>query len=102
MDEIKIHPLQQARKRLGIKQVVLADLTGLSVPTIKRAERGDALNAFSISQICDYFSLRYNRRVEPQELGLRGQWDAEESTESNRVSYNSKADLGQYTDLCVK
>jgi len=79
MDEIKIHPLQAARKKLGIKQSVLADLTGLSTPTIKRAEGGEPLNAFSVSQICEYFSMRYNRKVEPQELGLHSQWESKEA-----------------------
>ncbi|TMC16079.1 MAG: helix-turn-helix transcriptional regulator [Chloroflexi bacterium] len=79
MSEIKIHPLQRARKQLGLKQQVLADLTGLSLPTIKRAERGLVLNDYSISQICTYFSMRYNRKVEPQELGLYGQWEKDES-----------------------
>ena len=70
MSEIKIHPLQQARKKLGIKQKVLADLTGLSEPTIKRAERGELLSAYSVAQICEYFSQRYGRKVEPEYLGL--------------------------------
>lgn len=75
----KIHPLQQARKRLGIKQNVLADLTGLSTPTIKRAEHGDPLSMYSVSQICEYFSMRYRRKVEPQELGLHCQWESEDA-----------------------
>lgn len=74
MDQSTRHPLQQARKRLGIKQTVLADLTGLSAPTIRRAERGESLSAYSITQICAYFSLRYDRCVEPRELGLCSQW----------------------------
>jgi transcriptional regulator with XRE-family HTH domain len=83
MTEIRIHPLQQARKKLGIKQQVLADLTGLSIATIKRAEKGETISLFSISQICQYFSNRYNRSVEAQELGLQNQWESENTTNQN-------------------
>ncbi len=75
MSEIEIHPLQKARKKLGIKQKVLADLTGLSEPTIKRAERGEALEAYTIFAICDYFSKRLGRQVDRKELGLRAKWE---------------------------
>lgn len=81
-DENKIHPLQKARKRLGIKQNVLADLTELSTPTIKRAERGESLSAYSIAQICAYFSMRYGRKVDSQELGLCSKWESDESLQS--------------------
>jgi transcriptional regulator with XRE-family HTH domain len=67
---IEIHPLQQARRKLGIKQHVLADLTGLSTPTIKRAERGEKLSPFTITQLCNFFATRWKRPVEPKELGL--------------------------------
>jgi DNA-binding XRE family transcriptional regulator len=70
MNEMSIHPLQKARKQLGLKQHMLAGFTGLSIPTIKRAESGKPLNAYSIAQICEYFSLQYKRKVEPAELGL--------------------------------
>lgn len=92
MDEVKIHPLQEARKRLGIKQSVLADLTGLSIPTIKRAEAGGPLNAYSVSQICEYFSMRYGRKVEPQELGLRFQWQNKENTNDEPLQKQSTSD----------
>jgi DNA-binding XRE family transcriptional regulator len=75
MSEIHIHPLQQARKKLGLKQKILADLTGLSEPTIKRAERGEPLEDFTISAICKYFSDRYGRQVDQYELGLHAKWE---------------------------
>ncbi len=75
MSEIKIHPLQRARKKLGIKQKTLADLTGLSEPTIKRAERGSPLEDYTISAICEYFSQRFGRQVHREELGLRAKWE---------------------------
>ena len=77
MTETRIHPLQQARKKLRLKQKVLADLTGLSEPTIKRAERGEPLEDFTISAICKYFSLRYGRQVDQHELGLRAKWETQ-------------------------
>jgi transcriptional regulator with XRE-family HTH domain len=70
MSEFKIHPLQAARKKLGMKQHVLADLTGLSTPTIKRAERGEKVSSFTIAQLCDFFSTRWKRPVKPDDLGL--------------------------------
>jgi transcriptional regulator with XRE-family HTH domain len=78
MNENQIHPLQQARKKLGIRQKVLADLTGLSEPTIKRAESGKPLDDYTISAICEYFAMRYGRQVKPEELGLRAKWEREE------------------------
>jgi transcriptional regulator with XRE-family HTH domain len=75
MSEIEIHPLQRARKKLGIKQKVLADLTGLSEPTIKRAERGSPLEDYTISALCEYFSKRFGRQVHREELGLRAKWE---------------------------
>lgn len=85
MSEIKIHPLQQARKKLGIKQKVLADLTGLSEATIKRAERGEPLNPYTIAQICEYFSRRYSRQIEPEELGLFEKSVHQEHTTTDEV-----------------
>src|SRR5436190_21859894 len=79
MSEIPIHPLQQARRKLGIKQKVLADLTGLSEPTIKRAESGRPLDDYTIKAICDYFSMRYRREVKPEELALHAKWEQKES-----------------------
>jgi tetratricopeptide (TPR) repeat protein/transcriptional regulator with XRE-family HTH domain len=88
VSEIKIHPLQQARKKLGIKQKVLADLTGLSEATIKRAERGELLSPYTIAQICEYFSRRYSRQVEPQELGL-----AEKSVQQENICDDEAIDV---------
>jgi tetratricopeptide (TPR) repeat protein/transcriptional regulator with XRE-family HTH domain len=88
VSDIKIHPLQQARKNLGIKQKALADLTGLSEATIKRAERGELLSPYTIAQICEYFSRRYSRQVEPQELGL-----AEKSVQQENIHDNESIDI---------
>src|SRR5258706_2764209 len=79
MSEMQIHPLQQARRKLGIKQKVLADLTGLSEPTIKRAESGKPLDEYTNTAICDYFSMRYGREVKPEELGLHAKWERKEN-----------------------
>lgn len=84
MDEVKVHPLQRARKRLGIKQKTLADFTGLSVPTIKRAERGEVLGDYTISAICEFFSQKYGRSVDRRELGLRARWDDDHSAISSQ------------------
>src|SRR5947209_9979146 len=83
MSEITIHPLQQARRKLGIKQIVLADLTGMSEPTIKRAENGRPLDDYTIAAICDYFSLRYGREVNAEELGLHARWERKETLLEN-------------------
>src|SRR5947209_20001884 len=83
MSEIQIHPLQKARKKLGIKQKVLADLTGLSEPTIKRAESGRPLDDYTIIALCDYFSMRYRREVKPEELGLHAKWERKENLLEN-------------------
>lgn len=98
MSDMNVHPLQRARKKLGIKQKVLADLTGLSEPTIKRAESGKLLDTYTVSAICDYFSMRYGRQVSAEELGLRTQWASEEQLRSNSVpkdnlSINEKTSL---------
>lgn len=91
MDETKIHPLRLAREKLGITQEVLADLAGLSVPTIKRAERGETLGAFSIAQICTYFSERYRHQVEPKDLGLRRQWESKESASDAQAASETQS-----------
>src|SRR5256885_12892355 len=83
MSEMQIHPLQQARRKLGIKQKVLADLTGLSEPTIKRAESGRPLDDYTITAICDYFSMRYGRKVDAEELGLHAKWERIETLLEN-------------------
>src|SRR5579863_2732874 len=86
MSEIEVRPLQQARRKLGIKQTVLADLTGLSEPTIKRAESGRPLDDYTITAICDYFSMRYGREVKPEELGLYARWEREENLLATHVT----------------
>lgn len=94
MSEIDIHPLQQARRKLGIKQKVLADLTGLSEPTIKRAESGRPLDDYTITAICDFFSMRYERQVDAGELGLHAKWERKETLLGN----GQHSDKPQNTD----
>src|SRR6266516_3005873 len=89
MSEIKIHPLQAARKKLGMKQHVLADLTGLSTPTIKRAERGEKVSSFTIAQICDFFSTRWKRPVKPDDLGLIFEDNGNKHTNISKESLTS-------------
>src|SRR5438067_484141 len=55
MEDFRIHPLQRARKKLGMKQQALAELSGLSTATIKRAELDEILSAYSVTQICAFF-----------------------------------------------
>ena len=103
MNNNQIHPLQRARKKLGIKQKVLADLTGLSEPTIKRAERGNALDDYTIAAICGYFSKRLGRQVDRQELGLHAKWEEsndeapEQKEEHSPQVVNNQATLEQAT-----
>jgi tetratricopeptide (TPR) repeat protein/DNA-binding XRE family transcriptional regulator len=99
MSEIQIHPLQKARKKLGIKQKVLADLTGLSEPTIKRAESGSPLDDYTISAICDYFSMRQGRQVKPEELGLHAKWERKENLlDSLRLSGENNT-VGNFSEV---
>ncbi len=106
MNEITVHPLQQARKKLGIKQQVLADLTGLSLPTIKRAEQGKPLGDYAISAICNYFSTRYKRQIGRQELGLHTRWEDSElndnignSDEHKEIPITNYSDKQSSTEL---
>lgn len=68
--EQAIHPLKNARLKLGFTQVMLADFAQVGKATIQRAERGEPLRPDTVRQLCDYFSERYHHQVEPQELGL--------------------------------
>lgn len=70
MNNLTAHPLKIARAKLGFTQAMLADFALVSVPTIKRAETGKPLRADMIQLICKYFCTKYNRQVEPEELGL--------------------------------
>lgn len=74
----QVHPLVLQRKRLGIKQQALADLTGLGITTIKRAEYGDKISPYTISAICSFFSERLKRQFQPEELFLTSQWQEAE------------------------
>src|SRR5437868_361142 len=78
-----MHSLKKARLDLGYSQKMLADFTGLSIPTIKRIEAGKPIRIDNIRLICDYFSKRYNRDVKPHELGLT----YEERQDSNETPY---------------
>src|SRR5437868_7371001 len=98
MSEIQIHPLQKARKKLGIKQKVLADLTGLSEPTIKRAENGRPLDDYTITAICDYFSMRYGREVDTSELGLHAKWEHKEALLENSQTPGDPLNADQATE----
>lgn len=98
MSEIDIHPLQQARRKLGIKQTVLADLTGLSEPTIKRAENGRPLDDYTIAAICDYFSMRYRREVKAEELGLHAKWERKETLLENLLTTEKQPSRNQTTE----
>src|SRR5205085_3634361 len=95
MSEIDIHPLQQARRKLGIKQKVLADLTRLSEPTIKRAESGRPLDDYTITAICDYFSMRYGRKVHAEELGLHARWERKETLLENGQTSDKQQNADQ-------
>jgi DNA-binding XRE family transcriptional regulator len=90
MTQTTMHPLQQARKKLRLKQKALADLTGLSEPTIKRAERGEPLEDFTISAICKYFSTRYGRPVDQHELGLHAKWETKDETTLSPVHITTR------------
>lgn len=96
MSTINIHPLQQARKKLGIKQKVLAELIGLSEATIKRAESGKVLDDYTVYTICEFFAEKCGREVTPQELGLHRQWEENIDSDNNKtphldnISYNDE------------
>src|ERR1700680_2862278 len=66
----EIHPLKKARLKLGYTQAMLADFAQVGEATIQRAENGKPLRPDTIQQLCDYFSQRYERPVQPGELGL--------------------------------
>jgi DNA-binding XRE family transcriptional regulator len=71
MSEISLYLLRKAREDFDITQEDLAVETGLSTKTISRAEKGDPISLFVATQICEYFSKRYYRKIEPSELGLK-------------------------------
>ena len=83
-----LHPLKKARLKLGYTQVVLADFAQVGKATIQRAERGEPLRPDTIRQLCSYFSERYHRQVEAQELGLVF-WETEGSQHDKDDSLHS-------------
>lgn len=93
------HPLRKARIGLGYTQKVLADFVQVSESTIKRAEAGKPLRVDNIHLICRYFSDRYNRQVEPQELGLISAEAEEEPVESEMGAMVEKPDAGNSEDI---
>ena len=69
-EEKRMHPLAIARNHCNLSQKVLAGLSGISLPTIQRAEAWKPIGAESRQLLCDYFSDRFHRQVDAQELGL--------------------------------
>src|SRR5437763_4735833 len=92
MNKAAMHPLKIARLKLGFTQAMLADFALVSVPTIKRAEAGKPLRTDIIHLLCEYFRTRYNRQVEPEELGLVYLNENEGRQSSSEASYTSSED----------
>src|SRR5438876_10078760 len=90
MNDSSMHLLRRARNRLGLTQRQLADFTQVGKSTIERAEAGKPVRAYNIQQICNYFSERYHRQVEPEELGLVYEEEEEESQKTNDASYEDQ------------
>src|SRR5712691_9391811 len=88
MNDSSMHSLRRARNRLGLTQRQLADFTQVGKSTIERAEAGKPVRAYNIQQICNYFSERYHRQVEPEELGLV--YEEEESQKTNDALYEDQ------------
>jgi DNA-binding XRE family transcriptional regulator len=65
-----MHPLTQARERLNLTQQQLADFIPVSLSTIQRAEAAQRISLYSRRKICEFFSEKYHRCIEPSELGL--------------------------------
>lgn len=70
----QVHPVVQLRKKLGIKQRVLADLTGLGLTTIKRVEYREKVSLYTVSAICEFFSERFKRSFAMGEIVPISQW----------------------------
>ena len=76
MIQQKMHPLAVARNKYrghGLTQEALAGLVGLSVPTIKRAERGESVGKYTRQKLREFFDKT------DQELGLVRDEDEEEA-----------------------
>ena len=58
--------LRAERRRRAWTQQLLADFARISVPTVQRAERGEALRMDTVQLLCDALGKT------PQELGLVG------------------------------
>jgi tetratricopeptide (TPR) repeat protein len=85
-EEKSMHSLVRARRRCNLSQRALAELAGVSLPTVQRAEAGKSIRADCRQLLCDYFSSRHDRQVEPQELGLVYLEEGKERQESSDVS----------------
>ena len=59
-----VHPLRRARMQRAWTQQALADFAGVSLSTIEKAERGEALRVDCVKLICDTLDMT------PQDLGL--------------------------------
>src|SRR2546421_4861543 len=90
MNDSSMHALRRARNRLGLTQRQLADFTQVGKSTIERAEAGKSVRAYNIQQICSYFSERYHREVEPEELGLVYEEEEKESQKTNDAAYEDQ------------
>ncbi|MBO0793837.1 MAG: helix-turn-helix transcriptional regulator [Ktedonobacteraceae bacterium] len=71
MNGSNIHPLKKLRRELNISQEDLAVGAQVSLPTIKRAERGEPLRDDVISLICEYISKEARHQYSSEELGLQ-------------------------------
>src|SRR5438874_1579682 len=90
MDTIGAHPLKIARRELELTQEDVAIATMLTSQTIKRAEKGERLSPYVISQLCKYFSEQYHREVTPQELGLKKQQRSNERSDNTHMQRNEE------------
>ena len=55
--------LEEYRKRLGWSQSELSRQSGVSYPTISKAEKGESINGKSAALICKALSRGYNREI---------------------------------------
>jgi len=52
-----MHPLRRARERRNLSQQALADLCGLGIATVERAERGRPVRPDTRQRLCVYFGM---------------------------------------------
>ncbi len=110
-----IHPLKKVRMELNLSREDLAVATLLSSSTIKRAENNDPLNDDVISQICEYISKQYHRKVPSEELGLNRRRknrvhldnasttsEAPRSAPTNNIPFQQNAQLPTFESLTLQ